>query len=140
MTIQDLKDRNLVLLECISGSKSYSLDIPTSDTDIKGVFLIPKSEFYGANYVPQVANETNDIVYYELGRFIELLGKNNPSMLELLATPSDKILYKHDLMNRIDLNLFLSKKCKDTFGGYAFTQVRKARGRAIFLLSPREIG
>lgn len=138
MTIQDLKDQNLLLLECISGSKAYGLDLPTSDTDIKGVFLLPKVEFYGLNYIPQIANETNDIVYYELGRFIELLGKNNPSMLELLATPEDKILYKHDLMNRINLNLFLSKKCKDTFGGYAFTQVRKARGLNKKIVNPIE--
>ena len=62
MTIQDLKDRNLLLLECISGSKAYGLDLPTSDTDIKGVFLLPKTEFYGLNYISQVATETNDIV------------------------------------------------------------------------------
>jgi hypothetical protein len=42
MTIDDLKARNLILLECISGSKAYGTDLPTSDTDIKGVFVLPR--------------------------------------------------------------------------------------------------
>ncbi|RYZ53120.1 MAG: nucleotidyltransferase, partial [Sphingobacteriales bacterium] len=37
MTIQELKEKNLLLRECISGSKAYGLDTATSDTDIKGV-------------------------------------------------------------------------------------------------------
>lgn len=92
MTIDDLKSQNLILFECISGSKAYGLDTATSDTDIKGVFLLPKEDFYGLNYIPQVSNETNDIVYYELGRYFELLLLNNPNILELLSTPENKIL------------------------------------------------
>jgi hypothetical protein len=47
MTIQDLRDRNLIVLECISGSKSYELDLPGSDTDIKGVFVCQKRNTAG---------------------------------------------------------------------------------------------
>lgn len=54
MTISDLKSGELIILECISGSRAYGLDTPSSDTDIKGVFLLPKEDFYGLNYVPQV--------------------------------------------------------------------------------------
>ena len=50
MTINELKDRNLIILECISGSKAYGLDTPQSDTDIKGVFLQPKPDFYAVSY------------------------------------------------------------------------------------------
>ena len=136
MTIQELKDRNLILYECISGSKAYGLDVPTSDTDIKGVFMLPKEDFYGLNYIPQISNETNDIVYYELGRFIDLLQKNNPNILELLATPKDKILIKHPIIDKIKPELFISKRCKDTFGGYAFTQIKKARGLNKKIVNP----
>jgi len=138
MTINDLKKRNLILLECISGSKAYGLSIPTSDTDIRGVFYLPRDHFYGLNYVPQVSDATNDIVYYELGRFIELLGKNNPNILELLATPVDKTLIRHPIMDEIKPEMFLSKKCKDTFGGYAFTQVRKATGLNKKIMNPMD--
>ena len=136
MTIEDLKEQDLIIYECISGSRAYGLDVPTSDTDIKGVFLLPQNEIYGLNYIPQVANETNDEVYYELGRFIDLLKKNNPNILELLATPEDKILHKHPLIDKIKPALFLSKICKDSFGGYAFQQVKKARGLNKKIVNP----
>jgi uncharacterized protein len=128
MTIADLKAKNLLLFECISGSRAYGTDLPTSDTDIKGVFVMPKNEFYGLEYIEQVNSEKNDEVYYELRRFAELLYKNNPNILEMLATPADCILYCHPLFKPFLQHNFLSKLCKDTFAGFAFAQIKKARG------------
>ena len=136
MTLQDLKNQNLILFEVISGSKSFGLDTPTSDTDIKGVYYLPKAHFYGLEYLPQISNETNDEVYYEIGRFIELLLKNNPNILEILASPTDCILYKHPLMERLQLKDFLSKLCKESFAGYAMTQIKKARGLNKKIVNP----
>jgi predicted nucleotidyltransferase len=136
MTIQDLKSQNLLLFEVISGSKSFGLNTPTSDTDIKGVYYLPKEQFYGLQYIPQISNETNDEVYYEIGRFVELLLKNNPNILEILATPEDCILYKHPLMEQLKLEDFLSKLCKDSFAGYAITQIKKARGLNKKIVNP----
>ena len=79
LTLADLHQQNLILLETVSGSRAYGLATPESDTDIKGVFYLPRSLFYGLNYIPQISNETNDVVYYELGRFIELLLQSNPN-------------------------------------------------------------
>ena len=130
LTIDDLKNNNLILLECISGSRAYGLDTKNSDTDIKGVFYLPKTMYYGLhqNYIAQVNDATNDNVYYELGRFIELLLQNNPNMMELLATPKDKILYRHDIMDKLDKKWFISKLCQKTFAGFANSQIKKATG------------
>ncbi len=138
MTIQQLKDRNLVLLECVSGSKAYGLATPESDTDIKGVFYLPKEDFYGLGYIEQVNNESNDEAYYEIGRFVELLLKNNPNMMELLATPKDLILFRHPLIDLLSVPMFLSQLCKDTFAGYANTQIKKARGYKKKAVNPME--
>ena len=138
MTIEDLKNQNLILFEVISGSKSFGLDTPTSDTDIKGVYYLPKKQFFGLDYIAQISNETNDEVYYEIGRFIELLLKNNPNILEILATPQDCILYKHSLMDQIKIEDFLSKLCKDSFAGYAVTQIKKARGLKKKIVNPMD--
>ncbi len=92
MEIEDLRKNETIILECICGSRAYGLATPTSDTDIKGVFLLPKFDFYGLNYTPQVNNSTNDIVFYELRRFIELLSVNNPNILELLNTPDEHVI------------------------------------------------
>jgi len=118
----------LLLLKCISGSRAYNLALPSSDTDIKGIFVLPQRELYGLTYTPQVSNETNDEVYFEAGRFIDLLVKNNPNILELLSTPEGCVLYRHPLLDLIKPGDFLSKLCLDSFAGYAKTQIKKARG------------
>ncbi|TCO02188.1 DNA polymerase beta superfamily protein [Natronoflexus pectinivorans] len=136
MTIDDLRNRGLIILECISGSKAYGLDTPTSDTDIKGVFILPKAEYYGLNYIPQVNNETNDVVFYELGRFMELLSLNNPNILELLNTPDNAIIYKHPYLTEIKSELILSKLCNNTFGKFALSQIKKAKGLKKKIVNP----
>lgn len=136
MTIQDLKSRNLILFQAISGSRSFGLATENSDTDIRGVYYLPKEDFFGLNYIPQISNETNDITYYEIGRFIELLQKNNPNILEILASPEDCIQHKNPLMDLLKPEDFLSKLCKDTFAGYAISQIKKAKGLNKKILNP----
>ena len=136
MTIDDLKSKGLIILECISGSRAYGLETPTSDTDIKGVFLLPKEDYYGLDYTPQISNPTNDIVYYEFGRFMELLSLNNPNILELLNTPEESILTKHPFLNEINSELILSKLCKNTFGKFALSQIKKAKGLKKKIVNP----
>lgn len=109
LTIEDLHIQNLLLLEAVSGSRAYGLATPESDTDIKGVFYLPKSMFYGMEYIPQISNETNDIVYYELERFIELLLQSNPNTLELLASPPDCVRYRSPLMDASS-SIFISEQ------------------------------
>lgn len=137
MQLTELHDeKKHLLLQCISGSKAYGLNNANSDTDIRGVFVLPFSDYYGLEYIDQVANPSNDIVYYELKRFVELLTKNNPNILELLNTPPDCVLYKHPLLDAIKPEYFLSKLCKDTFAGYAMSQVKKAKGLNKKIVNP----
>lgn len=138
LTISDLKEKKLILLECISGSKAYNLATSTSDTDIRGVYFLPKQYYYSLDYQAQISNETNDIVFYEIGRFIELLLKSNPSCLELLATPKEFILYKSPLLNDLNLSDFLTKEVKNTFSGYALSQIKKAKGLNKKFLNPMD--
>ncbi len=136
MTIEVLRDKGLIILECISGSKAYGLDTPSSDTDIKGVFILPKEEYYGLTYTPQVNNETSDIIFYEFGRFMELLSLNNPNILELLNTPKSAIIYKHPFLTEINSELILSKLCSNTFGKFALSQIKKAKGLKKKIVNP----
>ncbi|MBL4661001.1 MAG: nucleotidyltransferase domain-containing protein [Alcanivoracaceae bacterium] len=136
MDINYLRKNNLIILECISGSRAYGLETPESDTDIKGVFLLPKKDFYGLDYTPQVSNETNDIVFYEFSRFMQLLSMNNPNILELLNTPKPSIIFKHRFLNKIKSELILSKLCKNTFGRFAISQIKKAKGLKKKIVNP----
>lgn len=139
MTIDELRAKNCIIFECVSGSRAYNLHTPQSDTDIRGVFVLPKSEFFGLDRVEQVSNETNDIVFYEIGKFMELLSKNNPNILEMLAVSPQHILYKDPIFDLIQPDFCLSKLCKDTFAGYALTQIRKARGLNKKILNPQPV-
>lgn len=138
MTLEELKDSGQIIFECISGSRAYGLHTPASDTDIRGVFILPKNDFYSLEYIGQINNETNDIVYYELRKFIELCTNNNPNILELLNVPESCITYKHPVFNKIKLNLFLSKKCELSFANYAYAQIKKARGLEKKIVNPVE--
>jgi predicted nucleotidyltransferase len=137
-TIEELKKSKSIIFECISGSRGYGLATPNSDTDIRGVFILPKEQFFSLEYVGQINNETNDIVYYELKKFIELCSKNNPNILEMLNVPEECVLYKHPLFDEIKKELFLSKLCQKTFANYAFTQIKKARGLNKKIMNPVE--
>jgi uncharacterized protein len=136
MTIDQLHAGGLLLLDCISGSKAYGLDTAQSDTDLKGVFLLPKKAYYGLQFIEQVNNDTNDEVYYELRRFVDLLAKNNPNILELLNTPADCIRYRNPIMDLLKPELFLSKLCQQSFAGYAQTQIKKAKGLNKKIVNP----
>jgi len=86
--------------------------------------------------VDQVNNDTNDIMYYEVRKFVGLLLKNNPNILELLSTPEDCVLYRHPVMNSLKPGMFLSRLCNQTFGQYAYAQIKKARGLNKKILNP----
>ncbi|SIQ88377.1 Predicted nucleotidyltransferase [Chryseobacterium sp. RU37D] len=136
MKIETLKHKNLILFQAISGSRSFGLATENSDTDIRGVYYLPKEDFFGLHYIPQISNETNDITYYEIGRLVKLLQKNNPNILEILASPEACIQHKNPLMDLLKPEDFLSKLCKDTFAGYAISQIKKAKGLNKKILNP----
>ena len=128
--IKWLEDNNLIIFKVITGSQAYGTNTETSDTDIRGVYISPIEDLYTGNIVEDISDKKNDECYYELGKFISLLSVQNPSMLEILNSPKECILYKHDLFDLLlnNKDLFLTKHCSKTFGGYANTQIKKAKG------------
>lgn len=128
--LYELKERNLIIFSTIMGSYAYGTSTPSSDVDIRGIFIQPLNDVLKYGYVEQVSDEKNDITYYEIGRFINLLQKNNPNIMEILFAPLDMVQYKDPIFDILinERHNFLSKQCKDTFAGYAITQIRKAKG------------
>lgn len=114
----------------IRGSHAYGTNIETSDVDYAGVFIQSMYDILGNKYIEQVNDCKNDIVIYELRRFLELLRKNNPTVLELLNTPEDCIIYKDPIFDEIlnNKDKFITKICSRSFGCYAKIQIQKAKG------------
>ena len=129
--IESKSPGSIPLYLVIRGSHAYGTNIPTSDTDYSGVFVQNLDSILGMSYVDQINDDKNDIVIYELRRFLELLAKNNPTVLELLNTPEDCVVYKHPLFDKILENKdnLLTKICANSFGGYAKEQISKAKGQ-----------
>ena len=133
MTIKQIRNDRRIGFEYIRGSHMYHLNTETSDRDIGGVFFAPPEQILGlrSSYVEQVSDSRHDTVFWEFGRWIELLLKSNPSVLESLFVPEDCVIGEiHPMIRNIISNreLFLSKECVKSFSGYALSQIYKARG------------
>jgi uncharacterized protein len=117
------------IFKAIVGSQAYGTSTPTSDTDYKGVYMQDISELIGFGYKDQV-EVGKDECYYEVRRFLQLLQTANPTVLELLYSPIDCIIKSSSQFDEIVKcrDLFLTKKCLHSFGGYAIAQIKKAKG------------
>lgn len=131
MKFQDIRDNGLLLYEYIRGSKAHGIDTPESDTDTGGVFMCPPESLLGlkSGYQEQIQSEKSDDVWYELDKYFGLVLKSNPTMLESLFIPEKWILYESPLFHRIKehRDKFITKRCFAPFGGYAVSQIHKAR-------------
>ncbi len=136
LSLERVRRKDLLLFETVSGSRSFGTDHELSDIDLRGVFVSPVSVLGGLQGVDQVSDEKSDEVYYELGRFVELLAANNPNVVELLFSPEGCVRYRHEAFELIRPEDFLSKLCEKSFGNYAMGQVRKARGLNKKIVNP----
>jgi predicted nucleotidyltransferase len=127
-----IRNDGRLLYEYIRGSHLYGLNTPDSDVDTSGVFISTKEQLLGCfGYKPQVSDTRHDTTWFEVGELVRLLLKSNPTVLESLFVPEDKILVKPSPL-LADLfankNEFITKQCFNPFIGYAIDQIKKARG------------
>ena len=131
-TFEDIRNSGRLLYEYIRGSHAYGLNVETSDVDTGGVYITTPDVLRGlrVNYLEQISDKKGDNVWYEIGRFLELLMTSNPNMLEALFVPERCIIYKHPVMDVILKNRkkFLCKKVFKALSGYSYDQIQKARG------------
>lgn len=134
MDIKDIVTQNggKIIYHYIRGSHAYGLNVETSDIDTSMIYIAPYSEIIGlrSNYKEQLSDEKGDNIAYEVGRYLELLLKSNPTQLESLFIPERCILYKDPVMDLIleHKNDFLSKSALYALSGYAWDQIQKAQG------------
>lgn len=120
---------NRQIFKAIVGSQAYGTATPTSDIDIKGIFIEDHERLIGFGYREQI-QINKDEMYFELRRFIHLAGSANPTILELLFSPKDCIITtspQYDLLHA-NRQKFVTKECANSFAGYAMQQISKARG------------
>lgn len=124
-----LKENGYVIFETITGSQSYGTNTEKSDLDVSFVYILPENDILGMEYKEQLKIH-KDFMGYEIRRFLELLRKGNPTVLEFLYSPEDCILLKHPSFDILisQRDKFITKVCENSFYGYATQQRAKAEG------------
>lgn len=126
---------NIVVLG-LGGSYAYGTNVEGSDIDIRGVALNKTDDLLLGRDFEQIIDEKTDTTVYSLKKIFRLLTQCNPNVIEILGLNDDQLIYSTRIWKLIrnNRNLFLSKKCINTFGGYANAQLRRletASARAI---------
>lgn len=117
-----------ILLAFVRGSHMYGTSTEKSDVDITFVYQQPTKEILKGNYKEQISIGGNDVVGYEIQRYLNLLSQNNPNIIESLDIPEDCMMYKDPAMDEIFHTQWLTKQVEKTILGYADSQIKKATG------------
>lgn len=142
--------KNAVQYEVLTGSVAYGCSGDTSDMDIIGFCIPPKTivfphlagEIYGFDkqdtkfeqfqshhVVDASASKTYDISIYGIVRFFRLVMENNPNMIDTLYVPQRCVLHctRVGQMVRDNRHLFLHAGAYHKFRGYAYGQMHKIK-------------
>ena len=130
---------NIILLT-LGGSHAYGTNVKGSDVDIRGCALNAKDEILTNKNFEQFVNEDTDTTIYSFNKLIHLITNLNPNTIELLGCKPEHYLYLSPIGQELldNRNLFLSKKCIHSFGGYANAQLRRLDNKAVRLVSQSE--
>jgi predicted nucleotidyltransferase len=144
-----------IIMEVLSGSHLYGLNhagmefedgtkVKPSDEDIRGVFIIPTSDFIVNRFKPknEVVNDfiqirDCDTKYEEIDRFIYECLKANPERLELLNAENYIIdTQQWRELVKIRKAFYSKRRMYDALGGYATAQFMKWRKKEGDLWKP----
>lgn len=121
-----------LICKALGGSHSYGLNTPESDIDYRGVFLnTDYEEILGIQQESHVDDKsTDDVVYYELRRFVDLLRKGNTGALEILFNRNweevDPLFKKRFCDNAV--RFVDSEQLYKCLSGYAQHELKLAMG------------
>lgn len=137
MDVNDWLSKNIIF-EAIMGSHAYGLNTETSDEDFRGVCIAPKCYYYGLREFEQTETKDPDRTVFNITKFFKLAADCNPNIIEFLYAPEDCILSSSKIWEDIvdKREIFLSKKAKFTYQGYAFSQLKRVKSHKAWLLNP----
>lgn len=145
----DLRSRTIFL--AVSGSRAYGTSTPASDWDLRGIAVAPIGHYTGFLHtfeqyqgklgwaeIPETARSETDVQIYDIKKFCALAVDANPNVLELLFLPEDCWIVRSPWMDRIleHRKLFLSRKVRHTFAGYAHSQLKRIKTHRRWLMDP----
>lgn len=118
------------IFECYFGSQMYGTNTPSSDTDIKGIYISSLEEIVLNKSLPVIVTKTKndysqkntkddiDIEYKELRTFLREASEGQTYALDMLFCPEKSILINSEIWKEIQNNRLklISKQCKPILG------------------------
>jgi hypothetical protein len=131
------------ILRVVAGSQAYGTNTPESDLDIRGIFIPNEKYHIGFQNVEQVEDKKdgNDTVIYALKKYIKQAATQaSPNSLEIIYSPEDCIIETGKYYDELYKNrhLFLSKKIRYSYIGYAYSQIKRIETHRRWLLNPQK--
>lgn len=136
-------DQNIIYVT-LAGSQAYGLANEFSDVDVRGICIPPPEVEYNLfhrfeqaenpasletrlSHLKNPKNPKFESSVYSLRKFFLLAADVNPNIIELLHTDPKHHFVCGPLMQKLldNRGLFLSKKARYTFSGYAVAQAKK---------------
>ena len=132
---------NNIILLGLGGSHAYGTNIDTSDVDVRGVALNSKREILLTRDFESYVNEATDTTVYSFNKIIELLTNCNPNTIEMLGLDKEDYLYvtKEGQMLLDNKGLFLSRRCIQSFGGYANQQLYRLQQKSLCAVTEEQL-
>ena len=114
---------------CILGSYAHGFNHPESDIDVRGFATPTVPDLLSFNDFDHVVNQELDTQIYSLHKYLGMLAKSNPNIIESLGLRDEFIVYKSDIAQRIldNKNLFISKRVYQPFSGIAYSLTKSMR-------------
>lgn len=126
----------ITLLRGITGSTAYGLATPDSDIDRLGVFVAPTTEVAGLFWHASKESRGqqgplgDDFMEHEVGKFLRLALKANPTILELMWLKEYEIqTYDGEMITNLRRFVLSHKYVHDAYYGYAEAQRKKLLNR-----------
>lgn len=117
------------ILKSLVGSRAHNLHTEDSDYDWRGVFIQQTKEILSLNHKPKPVawiEGKEDETSYEIGHFLHLCTKANPSVLEVLVSTETKInTYWADEMRQLMPYMYDPQDAFNAFAGYSKNQQKK---------------
>jgi len=109
---------------------------PWGDNARRAVEVVLRHPTAGPAYTD--GGEVLDLCVYSIHKYVALAANANPNVLELLFLDDRDVLFTTPAWDRLreHRDLFLSKKCRHTYTGYAMSQLKRIKGHRAWLLNP----
>ena len=124
-----MDNKKKVILKVLTGSRAHKLHDKDSDYDYRSVYVLPTSDILSLGYKYKgndwTEGDKHDNVSYEIGHFLQLATKCNPTILEVFRAPIVEATEEGRKLVELFQYVWSPKQAFDAFVGYGLNQRKK---------------